>query len=123
MIDVFKDGRFVLTSGEDIRMIHYRQEEDTEKASLMLDEHILCLVLHGHKTVWHPQGKLRIAPGEGFFLAKGNYLRTERRMDPEMGYQSLVVRMSDAFLLSLDRVKAVAPEDGVEPVKTSMLKE
>jgi AraC-like DNA-binding protein len=104
MIDVFNDGRLVLTSGEDIKMIHYRQEEDTEKASLLLEEHILCLVLFGNKTVWHSQGKLQIRPGEGFFLARGNYLRTERRMDPQLGYQSLVVRLSDAFLLSLDGV-------------------
>jgi len=102
MIDVFKDGRLVLSSGEDISMIYHRQEEETEKAHLLLKEHILCLVLQGHKTVWHPHGKLQIQPGEGFFLAKGNYLRAERKMDPQLGFQSLVVRLSDTFLLSLE---------------------
>jgi AraC-like DNA-binding protein len=101
MNHIFEDGRLVLSSGEDIQMIYYRQEEDTEKAHLMLDEHILCLLLHGHKTIWHPSGKLQIQGGEGFFLARGNYLRTERRMDPLLGYQTLVVRLSDTFLLSL----------------------
>lgn len=101
MNDIFNDGRLVLSSGEDIQMMYYRQEEDTEKAHLMLDEHILSLLLHGHKTVWHPHGKLQIQEGEGFFLAKGNYLRAERRMDPLLGYQTLVVRLSDRFLLSL----------------------
>lgn len=101
MMDVFKDGRPVLSSGEDIRMIHYRQEEETEKASLILEEHLLCLVLCGHKTVWHPQGKLEISPGEGFFLARGNYLRSERRTDPLLGYQSLVISLSDVWLSSL----------------------
>jgi AraC family transcriptional regulator, exoenzyme S synthesis regulatory protein ExsA len=102
MIDVFEDGRLVLSGGEDISMIYYRQEEDTEKAHLLLKENILCFLLHGHKTVWHPHGKLQIQPGEGFFLARGNYLRAERKMDPQLGYQSLVVRLSDAFLLSLE---------------------
>jgi AraC-like DNA-binding protein len=101
MIDVFNDGRLVLSSGEDIQMIHFRQDEDTNKANLLLDEHLLCFVQHGHKTLWHSQGKLQIKSGEGFFLARGNYLRTERCIDPAMGYQSLVVRLSDAFLLSL----------------------
>ena len=105
MSDIFNDGRLVFSKDEDIRMMHFRQDVDTEKAHLMLEEHILCLVLHGHKTLWHPRGKLQIEPGEGFFLARGNYLRTERRRDPQSGYQSLVVRLSDAFLLSLEGIQ------------------
>ena len=102
MMDIFKDGRLVLAFGEDIQMIHYRQDEDAEKATLLLEEHVLCLLLHGYKTVWHSQGKLEVSPGEGFFLARGNYLRTERRTDPLLGYQSLVIRLSDAWLVSLE---------------------
>jgi len=104
MIDVFNDGRLVLSHGDEIKMIHYRQDEDTEKALMLLEEHLLCFILQGRKTVWHSHGKLQIQPGEGFFLAKGNYLRAERKMDPQLGYQSLVVRLSDAFLLSLEDV-------------------
>ncbi|MBN9381146.1 MAG: hypothetical protein J0H74_10285 [Chitinophagaceae bacterium] len=70
MTDIFKDGRPVLAFGEDIQMIYFRQDEDTNKANLLLDEHLLCFVLHGHKTLWHPQGKLQVRSGEGFFLAK-----------------------------------------------------
>src|SRR5882757_7548906 len=106
MNDVFNDGRLTLASGEEIRMMHYRQEIDTEKANLVLNAHLLCIVLQGHKKIWHPQGRLEIRPGEGFFLAKGNYLRAERRMDPQLGYQSLVIGLSDAFLLSLDGMKS-----------------
>jgi len=102
----------VLSAGKDIQMAHYRQDEDTNKANLLLDEHLLCFVLHGHKTLWHPQGKLQIARGEGFFLAKGNYLRTERCVDPVMGYQSLVVRLSDEFLLSLSLSMEGLSEEG-----------
>jgi len=102
LADIFKDGRLVLAVGEDIQMVHYRQDEDTEKANLLLEEHLLSFVLHGHKTLWHSQGKLQIAAGEGFFLARGNYLRAERRVDPLLGYQTLVIRLSDGFLASLE---------------------
>jgi len=102
LADIFKDGRLVLAFGEDIQMVHYRQDEDTEKANLLLEEHLLSFVMHGHKTLWHSRGKLQIAAGEGFFLAKGNYLRAERRVDPLLGYQTLVIRLSDGFLASLE---------------------
>jgi len=112
MIDIFNDGRLVLSAGEDIQMAHFRQDEDTNKANLLLDEHLLCFVLHGRKTLWHPQGKLQIERGEGFFLARGNYLRTERCVDPVMGYQSLVIRLTDASLLSLSLKSGLDEEVG-----------
>lgn len=103
----------VLAVGENIQMAHFRQDEDTNKANLLLDEHLLCFVLHGHKTLWHSQGKLQVQSDEGFFLAKGNYLRTERCIDPAMGYQSLVVRLSDEFLASVDDVGDGKTANGV----------
>jgi AraC-like DNA-binding protein len=102
MMDILKDGILVLSSAEDIQMLHYRQDEDTEKANMTLKEHLLCVVLCGHKTVWHPHGKLSVCAGEGFFLARGNYLRAERRADAAHGYQSLVIRLSDDWLQTFE---------------------
>jgi len=104
LADIFKDGRLVLSAGDDIHIVRHRQDEDTEKANLLLEEHLLSFVLHGHKTLWHPQGKLQIEAGEGFFLARGNYLRAERRVEHLLGYQALVVMLSDGFLASMEGV-------------------
>lgn len=104
MQDVFSDGRYVLSWGEDVRMIHYVQEEDAEKTCLQLPDSIVCFILRGRKWLYHPGGKVTVAPGEGFFAARGNYLRTERLAEGPLGYVSLVIRLSDVFLASLDRL-------------------
>jgi len=101
MQDIFKDGRTVFSSGEDIQMVYYRQEQAAEKSSLQLEESILSFVLQGKKILYHPQGKQEIRSGEGFFMLRGNYLRTERLRDGVHGYEALVIRLSDSFLASL----------------------
>ena len=120
MQDIFCDGRPVLSCGEDIRMVHYVQEEDAEKACLHLPDSILSFLLKGRKWLYHPGGKVTVAPGEGFFAAKGNYLRSERRAEGPGGYESLVIRLSDAFLASLDRLEK--PEN-VQPAPVLLLKQ
>jgi AraC-like DNA-binding protein len=101
MMDSLKHGRPVLSFGDDIQMMHYRQDVDSDKANLTLKEHLLCMVLSGRKMIWHPHGKIDVNAGEGFFLGKGNYLRTERRADAVEGYQSLVIRLSEGCLQSM----------------------
>ncbi|TDW96397.1 helix-turn-helix transcriptional regulator [Dinghuibacter silviterrae] len=101
MQDIFSAPQHVLSAGDDLRMVRYVQYEDTERACLSLDHSILSLVLKGRKHLYHTGGKVEIGPGEGFFAARGNYLRTERRGNGPGGYVTLVIRCSDAFLASL----------------------
>lgn len=104
MQDLFCDGRLVLSCGEDIRMMCYVQEEDGEKACIQLPDSVLSFVLRGRKWLYHSGGKVEVAAGEGFFAARGNYLRSERLAEGPQGYVSLVIGLSDAFLTSLDRL-------------------
>lgn len=106
---VFTDREHMLCAGDAIQLVHYRQKKNTEKTSLRLHTNILSYVIQGRKQVYHPGCKLEILPWEGFFLAKGNYLTTERCFDEELGYESLIIFLSDPFLASLDNGKERAP--------------
>lgn len=109
MQDIFNAERGVLTVGTDIQMVYYDQREDAEKKYLKLETNILSFVLHGRKWLYHPRGKMEIASGEGFFLSRGNYLRTERKRAPDQFFASLVIGLSDAYLDGLAGVIEVAP--------------
>jgi AraC family transcriptional regulator, exoenzyme S synthesis regulatory protein ExsA len=100
MENIFKDGRLVLVSGNDIQMVHYEQRQAAEKSCLQLETNILSFVLHGKKWLYHARGKMEIGPGEGFFLSRGNYLRTERTREEGYPFASLVISLSDGYLRS-----------------------
>lgn len=110
----------VFACGEDIQMGYYRQMEASGKSCLQLEENILSFISHGRKWLHHSLGKLEINPGEGFFMSRGNYLRTERLGDRFHGYTSLVIRLSDRFLASLDGLcspdAALCVQEQPEPV-------
>jgi len=104
----------VFACGEDIQMVYYRQREAAGKSCLQLEESILSFISHGRKWLYHSLGKVEINPGEGFFMSRGNYLRTERMGDRFHGYTSLVIRLSDRFLASLD---GLCPPDAAPGVQ------
>jgi len=91
----------MLSSGDDIFILHYRQQEETNKVCMTMPKNILSFVIQGLKQIYHDHGKMTVLPMEGFFMQKGNYLRTERCPDIEKGYESLVIFLSDEYLQKL----------------------
>jgi AraC family transcriptional regulator, exoenzyme S synthesis regulatory protein ExsA len=113
MQNIFKDGRLVLAAGDDIQMVYYEQRQAAEKSYLQLETNILSFVLHGKKWLYHTRGKMEIGSGEGFFLSRGNYLRTERTREEGHPFASLVISLSDGYLSSLAGVFGTEqPRDG-----------
>lgn len=107
--DLLAYGCLVLASGDDIQMIHYHQQQETEKNFLTLNKNLLSFVIQGQKQIFHELGKITILPSEGFFLQKGAYLRTERCSDARHGFEALVIMLSDSFLQSMTLNEVQSP--------------
>ena len=70
MQDIFSDGRMVLASGQDIRMVLYEQQDEVEKSCLKLETNILWFVADGKKWIYHPDGKIEIGAGQRRAVAR-----------------------------------------------------
>lgn len=96
--EVFKGNVSMLSSGDDIHVVHCRQGEDGIRKSVLLNMNLVTMVLHGCMQVHHHSGRLTILPMQGGFLKRGSYLMTELSSEADQSYEGLCVFFSDAVL-------------------------
>ena len=93
---LFQSTPQTLFANEDLVVVYYQQEQETERANVSVDTNLITFLLQGTKELFSPQDKIILQPGEGFLLRKGHYLMTEKTGSANR-YESLLLFFTDRF--------------------------
>lgn len=107
---ILPDEFFGKTSAE-VQVYFYQTNLSSQKNKVSFRQHLLCLLLEGHKEVFAGTGHVSFDSHSLLLMPAGNTLMSERTTNKK-AYKSILLFFSDAFLADLIARNSMKPKRG-----------